>query len=82
MDWWVGPLVTLLVAVLGASGVWLTVWTTRRAQQQSRLEIAEKRGDQKAAQARRMENYAAELRDHIYQGKPPPPPPWPDDLYE
>lgn len=82
MDWWVGPLVTLLVAVVGVSGVWLTVWTTRRAQQLSRLEAAEKRADQRAAQARRMENYAAELRDHIYQGKPPPPPPWPDDLYE
>lgn len=29
---------------------------------------------------RLKDNYIANLRDHIYQGKPPPPPPWPEEL--
>lgn len=82
MDWWVTPLVTLLVAVVGVSGVWLTVWATRRAQQQSRAEAAEKRADINAQRVLKLINYAARLRDAIYRGDPPPPEAWPEDIYD
>ncbi|KJL49150.1 hypothetical protein RS84_00262 [Microbacterium hydrocarbonoxydans] len=82
MDWWVTPLVTLLVAVVGLSGVALTVWATRRAQQQSRLEAAEKRADVNAQRVLKLINYSARLRDAIYRGDKPPPEEWPEDIYD
>lgn len=85
-EWWVGPLVTIIVAIVGVSGVWLTVIinrrNTERARTDARLTALEARNDVVNRRNFMLINYAQRLRDHIYRGDPPPPEEWPEDLYD
>ena len=85
-EWWVGPLVTIIVAIVAASGAWLTIFFTRRqaerARTDARLTALEARNDLVNRRNFMLINYAQRLRDHIYQQKPPPPEEWPEDLYD
>lgn len=81
-EWWVGPLVTLLVAALGASGVWLTVVVNRRSARESQLEVERRRNDYLSRRVIVLLNYAQRLRDHIYRREGPPPEEWPEEAYD
>ncbi|MFJ4173981.1 hypothetical protein [Microbacterium sp. NPDC089696] len=86
MDWWVGPLVTLLVAVITGSGVWAGVLLTRRWQmiqrQDAERAAAEKQQRETQQQKLRAVSYASRLRAHIERGDPPPPEDWPEGIYD
>lgn len=77
---------TIIVAIVAASGAWLTVYFTRRqaerARTDARLTALEARNDLVNRRNFMLINYAQRLRDHIYQQKPPPPEEWPEDLYD
>lgn len=85
-QWWVGPLVTLLVAIVAASGAWITIVISKRQKErelvEQRLTTLEKRNDTVNSRNFKLINYAQRLRDHIYAGDPPPPEEWPEDLYD
>lgn len=51
---------------------------SRRSAERQRLSTLESRVDCMEERLHRLYAYAQELRNHIYEGKPPPPPPWPD----
>jgi len=86
MEQWVTPLVTLLVAVVAGSGVWLGIFFTRRYQQIQREDAErvalEKRANASQQQKLRAVSYAARLRAHIDRGDPPPPEDWPEGIYD
>lgn len=75
-DWLIG---LIGVAVTFSLGV-LTVSATRRGGDRERIGVLEARLDKVEARDRAWENYAAQLRDHIYAGNKPPPPPFPPEL--
>lgn len=86
MDWWVTPLVMVLVALIGGSGVWAGVLLTRRYQMITRQDV-ERRETQKTInetqqQKLRAVSYATRLRAHIERGDPPPPEDWPEGIYD
>lgn len=85
-EWWVAPLATVIVAIVGASGVWLTVVVTKRgterARVDARLNALEARNDIVNRRNFMLINYASRLRAHIERGDPPPPEEWPEDLYD
>ncbi|MGE0399956.1 MAG: hypothetical protein AB7T06_24790 [Kofleriaceae bacterium] len=76
MDWTV-PVVSVLVALIAASGAWLTVNATRAAARLKREDALQKRN-------LRIINYAQELRDVLSSrlGKDEKLPPWPDNLFD
>ena len=86
MEWWVTPLVALLVAMIGGSGVWAGVLLTRRYQMITRQDAeraaAQKRLAATEQQKLRAVSYASRLRSHIERGDPPPPEDWPEGIYE
>lgn len=86
MDWWVTPLVMVLVALIGGSGVWAGVLLTRRYQMISRQDTerreAQKTINETQQQKLRVVSYATRLRAHIERGDPPPPEDWPEGIYE
>lgn len=90
---WLTPAVTILVALIGASSVWITIWFNRRTAERQktqdlnrdlRSENADLRKENDGLRKRhfRLINYAQRLRDANYRGEPPPPEPWPEDLYD
>ena len=86
MEGWVTPLATILVALIASSGVWGGVQLNRRLQQAAREDAARKavqdREDRAQQQKLRAISYAARLRAHIEEGKPPPPEDWPEGIYD
>ena len=84
--WWVTPLVTIMVAVIGVGGTWLTVNITRKYQERASLLVENKdlrhENDRLRARVIRLMNYAGRLRDAHYRGDPPPPEQWPEGLYD
>ncbi|MFJ4173420.1 hypothetical protein [Microbacterium sp. NPDC089696] len=86
MEWWVGPLVTVIAALIGVSGVWAGVLLTRRWQmiqrQDAERTAAEKRLAATEQQKLRLISYASRLRSHIERGDDPPPEDWPEGIYD
>lgn len=86
MDWWVTPLVAVLVATIGGSGVWAGVLLTRRYQMLTRQDAeraaAHKTLNETQQQKLRAVSYATRLRAHIERGDPPPPEDWPEGIYD
>jgi hypothetical protein len=86
MEWWVGPLVTLLVALITGSGVWAGVLLTRRWQmiqrQDAERTAAAKRLATTEQQKLRLISYASRLRASIERGDDPPPEDWPEGIYD
>jgi hypothetical protein len=86
MDWWVTPLVAVLVALIGGSGAWAGVLLTRRYQllqrQDAERTAAHKALNETQQQKLRVVNYATRLRAHIERGDPPPPEDWPEGIYD
>lgn len=77
---WVLP---IILAVIAASGGWLTWLTNRRSSDKRDLRDHARRIETLERRDMVWRNYAQKLRDHIYEGKPPPPPAWPvDALYD
>lgn len=74
-DWFYG----LILALIAAMGGWLSWQTTRRAGDREELRDLHKRMDDQRRRIERLENYAANLREHIYASKGPPPPDWPGE---
>lgn len=86
MDGWVGPLVTVLVALIAGSGVWAGVLFTRRAQTIARQDTERREAQERVSEAQQQKlravSYAARLRAHIDRGDPPPPEDWPEGIYD
>jgi len=70
-----------LVSVAGTLSLgFLTFTATRKTGDRDRIVKLEQRVDRLDGLLLRWQNYAVELREHIFAGKGPPPPPFPDDL--
>lgn len=86
MDWWVTPLVTVLVALIAGSGVWAGVLLTRRYQMLTRQDEERREAQKTIAQTQQQKlravSYATRLRAHIERGDPPPPEDWPEGIYD
>lgn len=75
-DW----LLTIAVAVIAASGAWITARMTGRTGEYGRIRDLENRVDSLEKRNTILWNYNRELVDHIYRGEPPPPPPLPEGI--
>lgn len=73
-------LITLVVAVLAASGAWFTARITGQNAKYSRIRDLETRVDLVEKRNVLLWNYNRLLVDHIYEGKRPPPPAMPEGL--
>jgi len=71
---WIGPVTAVAVAIVAASGAWLTYNATKSAARAKREDTLQKRNI-------RLINYAARLRDKL-EAAGGEPEPWPDDLYD
>lgn len=77
-DW----LPIVIVALIAASGGWLTYLTSRRSSDSNRLDTLNTRVDKLEKRGVKLINYAQKLRQHIEDGNPPPPPDWPNDIFD
>jgi hypothetical protein len=70
-----------LLSILGTFSVGFLAWlASRRNGDRDRIVKLEERVDDLDRTHLRWQNYAVELREHIFAGKGPPPPPFPLDL--
>ena len=70
-----------LLSVLGTLSVGVLTWlASRRNSDRDRIVKLEQRVADIEVTNMRWQNYAVELREHIFARKPPPPPPFPTDL--
>lgn len=75
-------LLAIILAAMGGAGGYLTAVATRRSSDRDRIKSLEERVDRVEKRELKWQNYAAELRAYITEGKPPPPPPFPDDIFD
>jgi len=73
-DWIPGALVALLVALIGASGVWLAQLISRQSARQKRDDVLNKRIFRLINFCRRLMRQVEDLGGEPEQ--------WPDDLYD
>lgn len=73
MDW-TGPVTALAVAIVAASGAWLTYNAAKSAQRAKREDLLQRR-------IIRIINYAQRLRAKLEEHDIPPEA-WPDNLYD
>jgi len=71
---WITPVVAVAVAVVAASGAWLTYGAAKSAQRAKREDTLQKRNI-------RVINYAQSQRAKL-EANGLEPDPWPDDLYD
>ncbi|HEU5223424.1 MAG TPA: hypothetical protein VFU07_07060 [Candidatus Lumbricidophila sp.] len=76
MPVWVG----IVVAIIAASGGWMSSRVTRKNSDHARIQTLERRVDRVEARNTLLWAYNRSLVDHIYEGKAPPPPPIPPEL--
>jgi hypothetical protein len=90
-----GP--TVIVAVIGFGGAWLTSKIQNKGRPEnalidqlqeeltrhaSRISGLESEQGKAKRRERIRDDYINKLREHINAGNPPPPPEWPDGLYD
>lgn len=75
----------IVIALIAASGGWLTYLTSKRtsdsariAALEARVDAAERKAERAERKYRRAVNYATKLRRHIDDELGPPPPDWPE----
>lgn len=77
-DW----LLAIIIAFVGVSGGYLTAIATRRTGDRERIKALEERVDKLDRRNLMWQNYAQQLREHIFAGKGAPPPDFPNDIFE
>lgn len=70
----------VIVALIAASGAWLSYLTAKRSGDSARIDTMTIRMDSMEKRNIMLVSYAQQLRQHILDGNPPPPPEWPIGL--